>query len=227
MKFSELNDLLMKNSEYHVTSWLPGGKRRGSQYNVKNPVRKDNKIGSFTINLTNGQWKDFSNGDGGGDLIALYHYINDYETMGKAAGDLAKQLGQIDFDKIPKHIPNKNPSADWNPLPYALENPKKSLFRFKGKDATAVWAYKDYDSKLIGCIARFDFDDEKKDVIPFSYCENKNTKKKQWRMKGFKLPRPLYGLDQLGLGKKITIVVEGEKCAKSINSLKHPNGSRS
>jgi hypothetical protein len=71
---------------------LPGGRRVGNEYVVRNPKRADGHIGSFKIHLHSGRWADFAVGVGGGDLIALAAYILDVR-QGEAAWRLADMLG--------------------------------------------------------------------------------------------------------------------------------------
>ena len=219
MDFKELSQELLSHSEYHLNQWLPGGRKSGVQYTVKNPIRNDKSIGSFKINLSTGVWKDFSTGDGGHDLIALYKYIHQLPKMKDAYEALSDK-------PVPENIPKvviKNDNKDWEALPLAEEKPPSNLFYFKRRKASQIWAYKTEEGKLIGCVARYDFGAGKKDTVPYSYCKNSKTGEKKWRMKASKAPRPLYGLDLLKENKKITMIVEGEKCAKSINQLRHKN----
>ncbi len=58
-----------------LADWLPDGQRKGEEYWPTNPVRRDRKPGSFSINLTTGVWHDFASGDGGGDLVSLLAYL--------------------------------------------------------------------------------------------------------------------------------------------------------
>lgn len=72
--------------------WLPDGETRGHEYAALNPKRSDNSIGSFSINLVNGRWADFSSGDSGGDPISLAAYLFDLQQP-EAARRVAGQLG--------------------------------------------------------------------------------------------------------------------------------------
>ena len=58
-----------------IDRWLPGGRREGREYVVRNPNRADRRPGSFRINLTTGKWSDFATGDAGGDPISLAAFI--------------------------------------------------------------------------------------------------------------------------------------------------------
>lgn len=73
--FAEAHTLLKSQShKNYIENLLPSGKWKGSEYEVKNPTRNDNRTGSFSVN-SNGKWNDFASGDGGSDLIGLTEYI--------------------------------------------------------------------------------------------------------------------------------------------------------
>lgn len=72
--------------------WLPGGRREGREYVVRNPKRIDRKPGSFRINLATGKWKDFATGEGGGDPISLAAFLFDLSQR-EAALRVADMLG--------------------------------------------------------------------------------------------------------------------------------------
>ena len=59
-----------------LATWLPDGRRAGSEWIAKNPTRTDRNVGSFKVNLATGRWADFATGDRGGDLVALFAYLN-------------------------------------------------------------------------------------------------------------------------------------------------------
>jgi putative DNA primase/helicase len=73
-----------------LSRWLPGGRRQGVEYVVKNPTRSDSKPGSFSINLKTGVWSDFATGERGGDMIDLLVYL-----IGKAPLDAAREIGDL------------------------------------------------------------------------------------------------------------------------------------
>ncbi len=53
--------------------------------------------GSFKVNLKNGRWGDFSNGDGGGDLISLAAYLFGLKQS-EAALKVAEMMGVDPFE---------------------------------------------------------------------------------------------------------------------------------
>ncbi|MFN4357011.1 toprim domain-containing protein [Sphingopyxis alaskensis] len=72
-----------------VRHWLPHGEHQGSIYVALNPLRKDQNLGSFRINLDNGSWRDHSIGKGGRDVVSLYAYLFTGSDYGEARKVLA------------------------------------------------------------------------------------------------------------------------------------------
>ncbi len=77
-----------------LAQWLPGGKKEGPEYVVRNPTRADKDAGSFKINLNIGEWQDFAIGDRGKDLVSLVAYLESYQGDG-AQYAAAKKLGEF------------------------------------------------------------------------------------------------------------------------------------
>ena len=50
LDFKGLNEYALSNIDSVLNYYLPGGKHEGHEYTVLNPVRDDNKPGSFSIN---------------------------------------------------------------------------------------------------------------------------------------------------------------------------------
>ena len=103
------------------------------------------------------------------------------------------------------------------PVPDSIEYPD---FRhhLHGKPV-GIYNYNDANGNLLFCVARYEQQDRQgkhqKELIPFTYCKNKETAKKSWRKKAPDGLRPLYGLYHLKNNPKArVIVVEGEKKAK-------------
>lgn len=84
--FKEIAREALLHAKSVVEHWLPGGRGK-TNYLVLNPQRADNHIGSFSINLRKGYWKDFATNDSGGDLISLVAYVGGCSQL-----DAAKQL---------------------------------------------------------------------------------------------------------------------------------------
>ncbi len=68
--------------------WLPAGKKEGDEWVCLNPLRADDKLGSFKINLRTGSWADFADDVGGNDLISCYAYLfrSTLESVAVSAG---------------------------------------------------------------------------------------------------------------------------------------------
>ena len=75
-----------------LARWLPGGRIEGREYVVRNPKRRNQRPGSFKINIDTGRWADFATGDRGGDPISLAAYLAGCSQI-DAARQLAVMLG--------------------------------------------------------------------------------------------------------------------------------------
>lgn len=75
-----------------VPMWLPRGQRRGKYWVALNPMRRDTRAGSFSVNLQTGQWGDFAIGQTGNDLISLKAYLHNL-PQGDACTALAAEVG--------------------------------------------------------------------------------------------------------------------------------------
>src|SRR5437660_12364790 len=75
-----------------LARWLPGGRIEGREYVVRNPKRRDQRPGSFKVNLATGRWADFATGEKGGDPLSLAAYLAGCSQV-DAARQLAVMLG--------------------------------------------------------------------------------------------------------------------------------------
>ena len=122
-----------------------------------------------------------------------------------------------DFD------PFEVPAAPGDPvpvLPVPEDAPAMNWRHPKYGPPSATWAYRDGEGRLLGYDARWDFHGPRgpdKIVMTVTWCGAAG-----WRPKGFLMPRPLYGLEQLASDpKKPVLVVEGCKTADAGASLFH------
>jgi putative DNA primase/helicase len=231
--YPEIASHALSNIESLLGRWLPGGKTASGEYKVTNPLRADNKVGSFSINIRSGKWGDFATDDAGNDLISLYAYLEGIEQW-EAAIDVADQIGFklpegcVPADKAnterqkpvidPSDIKAPKPKEEnhWHPVmpvpSNAIEVPLAHHHR--GKPA-ARWMYKDLNGQLLGYIDRYNKSDGGKETIPWTYCQHDVSKKFDWRNMQWPEPnRPLYGLDRLAANPEAwVLLVEGEKCA--------------
>lgn len=208
-----------------VQSWFKG-ELRGRNFIAIDPTYNDSNLGSFQINIETGVWKNFSNGQGGNDMVSLYAYANRVK-MKEAAEEVARQIGSSDFK--PVEAP-KQTGGNWIPERTAPVAPTaRDLRKWLGKDdqgnhlwkeSTRSWIYRNQDGNILFATARFEFEDGSKDVLPFCWCKNSENGNSKWKNRGYPEPRPLYGLDRINKQPvKILLIVEGEKCADAAQEI--------
>ena len=109
---------------------------------------------------------------------------------------------------VPKSTPP--PFDPGRPGNWLIWNPKRGReWSFK---PSASWAYSDADGRLLGWVARIEFDDGK--ITPtITFCTNRETGEQRWCMRPFPSPRPLLGLQDLTARPDAPVLlVSGEKC---------------
>jgi putative DNA primase/helicase len=209
--FQAINSYILPSLRNIVQSWIPGGRFEGVQYVVKNPNRSDKKPGSFKINMSNGQWKDFSSGESGGDPISLYAFINNLKN-----GEAAKILSEENnLNNKPIPIVETVTTDTVIPIIPIPDNAPPRPTKFKDTKISEYYEYRDKTGGLI-CYTCKTKAKGRKEVVPLIYTKN------GWRFKSVPKPRPIYGLDQLvKYPKAQVLIVEGEKdktCADRIFS---------
>jgi putative DNA primase/helicase len=239
--FKQIASAALDSIDRLLNSWLPNGKREGHEFKALNPNRADQKVGSFSINLTNGRWADFADSDNaakGGDLISLYGYINNLEPL-EAAIEVASQVGihiersrksaqkpahalaNSGVEAPPASPPKKEEKEpNWAPIsPVPDDAPPVPLAHTVRGKPERTWAYHDAEGRLLGYIWRFTNSSGGKEIVPFMFCRHSKSGKTEWRNIQFAEPRPLYvpGID-LSLAKT-KLIVEGEKCADAAHQL--------
>jgi len=204
--FKAINDKILAQYPAILESWLPGGKIQGGRYHALNPTRPDDKIGSFSIDISNGLWADFACGDTGSDPISLYAYITSVSM-----GDAAKALDNGHSRAAVK--PDAPKPQTWTAiLPVPAGAPAYPLKHFRYGAWSNSWEYKNREGKRLCIVCRFDPEDERKQICPLTYCTD--GKRREWRWQGIPKPRPLYNLDILSQKPTANvIIVEGEKTA--------------
>ncbi len=98
LDFDKVNRAALSALPDILARWLPGGRREGREYVVRNPRRPDRRPGSFRINLSSGKWSDFATGDAGGDPVSLAAFLFSLSQV-EAARRLADMLG-IDPERV-------------------------------------------------------------------------------------------------------------------------------
>lgn len=196
--------------------WLPGGKKSGKEYVVKNPHRNDERAGSLSINIATGKGKDFATDDAFGDFVAVVAFAQSCD-MSTAAADLAKFIGLTPIASA--SFSHSEKPREWQavmPVPRSSA-PCPEAHPTRGKTALK-YTYRDAEGKLLGFIWRFEAAPPKyprKEFYPLTLNRNADEKT-EWRWKSFPTPRPLYRLDQLASYPDAEVViVEGEKSAEA------------
>lgn len=226
-----------------LAHWLPGGKREGHEYLPLNPKRSDSKPGSFSINLSTGEWGDFACGAKGKDLVSLVAYLEN-EPQGKAATRLAAFLGiEAEENNPPKRAGSdskpsvngkastgqkesssvKNPGCDgdgWRcVMPVPDNAPRPPDAHSKHGKPSKRYPYHDKNGRVNFYHDRYDKPKgEKKQFSPLTLWEKDG--KREWR---FKVPaglRPLFGLPGLlQFPDAVCWFTEGEKAAEALHKL--------
>lgn len=234
--FGALARALLDRAELLVSTWLPGGKRRGHEWVCGGLSGEAG--GSLSVNLNTGLWADFATGDQGGDLTSLFAAIHGLNN-GQAAHRLMQELG---WQRTPVQAPAVPPSAR-APAPApaaepaAAEGKRKSMWRpvvpvpahapgptFKHfsrelQELESSWEYR-FDGELHGYVARFRTSSGGKEILPLTWCvdESDGHGTQRWHWMQWAAPRPLYvPATLLASDARLVpvVLVEGEKCAKA------------
>lgn len=237
--FKHIADAALNSAETLLSRWLPDGKTQSGEYKARNPLRADNKVGSFSVNIRTGKWGDFATSDAGNDLISLYAYLEGME-QGEAAIEVADQIGFVLQDGCrpgdkpetarkkpivdPETIKQAKPkeTSAWHPVTPVPSDAAEAPLAHPNRGFPAMkWAYKSASGALLGYVYRFNTSDGGKETLPLTFCRNEKTGKHDWRWMQWPEPdRPLYGLDRLAAKPDAyVLLVEGEKCADAAVAL--------
>lgn len=104
-------------------------------------------------------------------------------------------------------------------IPVPDDAPKMTFKHPKFGEPSKSWPYHTAEGKLVGYVARFDYQDgegaTRKDYMPITYCALTGGKT-GWRAKGLPDPRPLFNLPGIFSRADAPIIVaEGEKAAEA------------
>lgn len=228
--FAALAAALLDRAESVLRQWLPDGKREGHEWKARNPLRADQHIGSFSVNVVSGAWADFADGDAkGGDLVSLYAYLRGLNN-GQAARELMRDMGWGPGEAAaaaPAPTPVTPPTdrdTRWRPIaPVPADAPVPTTFKhFHRGEPQATWEYV-FEGQRWGFVLRYTNSEGGKEIMPYTWCEDTSDGRglRRWQWKQWDEPRPLYvpatllsgspaaGLDSM----RPVVVVEGEKCA--------------
>ncbi len=186
-------------------------KKQGPEM-VGNCIFHSDNHASLKVNPVKQKFKCFACG-AGGDVLDFF------ELQGYTKPEAIKLIQEKSIISITEHVQKiqepiwVNAITDQNNLP----NPLLLNFKDYGNPSNA-WAYHDSNGNVVSYVCRFDLQDGKKDVIPYSYKSNGKTSHWQWR--GLDTPRLLYNLHELkSRPNAIVLLVEGEKTAEAAKLL--------
>lgn len=213
--FQAIAAAVLQSADRLVPMWLPDGRKSGAEWHARNPLRADDKLGSFSINLVSGLWSDFATGDKGGDLVSLYAYLFEGNDQGKAARKLAEDLRTNPTPTSEKASGAQKARTPWEPITPVPESAPAAPRAHPHRGLPSMyWCYRGRDESLLGYVYRFETSDGGKEVLPLVFARNPQTGRSEWRWMQWSVPRPLYGLDRLSLASdRPVLIVEGEKCA--------------
>lgn len=235
INFEALARALLDRSEYYVSQWLPGGKRKGAEWYCGSLSGGEGS--SCAVNLNTGSWADFATDARGGDLLSLFAAIHDL-SQAKAAVRLARDEGLEDVAGVqrdhrhqrterppaPPATPSKPRSTEgWStirPVPPIAPEP---TFRHHARSTDDLVRKSIYrlGEEVHGYVVRFRTSDGGKDDLPYTWCKSARDGACKWHWKQFDEPRPLYlpkGLLPVA-GTQTVVLVEGEKKADVLQAL--------
>lgn len=205
--FKRIANLGLQLSHIILADICPGGKVQGKEYTAGSIFGGPGR--SFSFNLESGQWKDFSVGDKGGDLISLYAKSKNLQML-KAAEEIdSKYLGT--YKDHVQNYPAKNlPKVE-------LVKPPQNASAPAIDPTSQRWCYRDKDGLPMFYIIRGkNLREGSKFYYPQSF-----TSEGTWVKRHF--PDPiLYNLDKIvhpDNKEKWILVCEGEKAADAAQKL--------
>lgn len=233
IKFRELADALLARAESLVPAWLPGGVVRGQEYVCAG--LSGGQGTSCSVNLSSGQWADFSTDEKGGDLVSLYRAVFGVENMGKAALQVARDEGLEDVAGVQRDTNHQRPERPtpppattkprtdegWKtlrPVPSHAPAPTFKHYHRQSEDLVRKAEYR-LGADLHGYVVRFKTGDGGKDDLPYTWCESTKDATQGWKWRQFDEPRPLYLPGHQLPGQRTVVLVEGEKKAEVLQRL--------
>jgi len=214
LDFDDLARQLLASAETHLTSWLPAGRKRGNSWVAGDLSGAAGQ--SLKVNLATGAWSDFATGDHGSDLVSLYGAINSI-SMGEAYRQLGGETKpQPRVNGHAHSVPQPEPARRVvTPVPANFAECPCIHSRY-GKPS-ARWTYRNAHGEVLGYVARYDPQGERKQIIPWTWDGER------WGMGQWPAPRPLYGLQELAERPDAAVlVVEGEKAAEAARRFAGP-----
>lgn len=234
-KILEICQDALDNAERLIADWFPVGKRQGNEYLTKNAKRGDQNLGSFSINLKNGKWADYADGNGasGHDLVHLHHWYFGTDSQSESARLIAQFLNKP-IDGPVKKIKRQNQEDDW--VNCTLNPPREAkdedFINYYKNDGDTEWStrtpvmrfpFHNEDESVAGWACRFEevrSDGKiKKQVKYLTWCRNSKTGEEKYHYRHFAPQRPLQDLHLLAQNKKaLVLITQGEKTNHYVNT---------
>lgn len=214
-KFEIANKYISGNLIKNLFPDSDGYEQKGEWW-IKSPIRLDANVGSFSINLKTGLYKDLANNDKGNliQLIAESSAISKLE----AAEKIINQAGGILPDSNEKHDDKVKNCDKFKPeYPIKDENKAIQILKNRLKESWSIdrwgkainnWAWRNAAGQLLWAVIRHEVENGKDDIPYFFATDGK------WHQ-GYPIQtnRPLYGLNNFK-NQKYGLIVEGQKCAE-------------
>jgi uncharacterized protein (DUF927 family) len=230
INFAEVKECALEHLE-DVTAWLGlDGEQRGREFVAYNPRRRDDNLGSFTINCETGVWADFADDDAkGGDVVSYVAYI---KGVGQAAAarELLSFLDSLGNNETPPPAgggatgltaPVNNaglPLQDVLISPIPADATIPTFIPGFGRPSV-VYAYRNGLGQILFYVLRADPLTAPKVIRPLTLWTTA-TGQRRWRLESMPAPRPLYNLDLITQRPEAPIlIVEGEKAADAARPL--------
>jgi putative DNA primase/helicase len=236
--FAALAAELLARADSLVPDWLPGGKRRGHEWECGSLLGGAGD--SCQVNLHTGAWADFATDERGGDLLALYKAIHAHASMAAAAVALAHEYGLEEVGNIKAPRPSAaaekpvrklpepaeaapQPKDRWLPIMPVPPDVPKFIYRhaYRGSEPETVDHLAEYsrDGVLYGYVVRVIRSEGGKLPLPHCWCKHAEDGSLAWKAKAFAEPRPLYFPAGLSPTGRTVILVEGEKKAQALQDV--------
>jgi putative DNA primase/helicase len=214
LDFDGLARQLLASAETHLASWLPAGRKRGNSWVAGDLSGAAGQ--SLKINLATGAWSDFATGDHGSDLVSLYGAINSI-SMGEAYRQLGGETKPQPRVNGHAHAAPPTEPARRVVTPVPADFVECPCIHSRYGKPSARWTYRNAHGEVLGYVARYDPQGERKQIIPWTWDGER------WGMGQWPAPRPLYGLQEIAERPGAAVlVVEGEKAAEAARRFAGP-----
>ncbi|MBI4997282.1 MAG: DUF927 domain-containing protein [Rhodocyclales bacterium] len=178
--------------------WLPGGKRQGKEYLVRNPHRDDGSVGSLSVEIATGRGGDFATGEVFGDFVGCVAFALQC-GMSEAAEAVAEFIrlppASTPAPAGPATSPKKTQVDDWSCImPIPSDAPAAPKAHSKHGKPSTVYPYINEAGEPTGFVYRWDAappEHPKKEFAPLTLWRN-SAGRMEWRFKHWPPPRPLY-----------------------------------